>query len=236
MISGGVQTSLSRRELKFSLPGADVLGLCQLLEASTEPVVFAGPVSTVNSIYLDDAQMSSCRDSLSGVGQRTKVRLRWYDAPRPGDLVFFELKRRAGDRVTKERVMLSGSSSLAELPHSSLRAFLTEQLSEEHRCALGVRTQPTALVTYKRYHFVDQQSGIRLTVDYEIIGYDQTESTVLTRRFGSPLEGQVVLEAKLPGTEIDRLREILYPIGPRLSRFSKYVRCCQSLRILWCDS
>ena len=132
--------------------------------------------------------------------------------------------------------MLSGSSSLAELPHSSLRAFLTEQLSEEHRFALDGRTQPTALVTYKRRHFVDQESGIRLTVDYEIVGYDQTESTGLTRRFGSPLEGQVILEAKLPGNEVDRLREILYPIGPRLSRFSKYVQCCQSLRILWCDS
>ncbi len=236
MISGNVQTRLSRRELKFSLPGADVLALCQLLEGSTEPVSFAGPVSTVNSIYLDDIQLSSCRESLAGVGQRLKTRVRWYDAPRPGDLVFFELKRRAGELVTKERVMLSGSSSLAELPHSSLRAFLAEQLSEEHRLALDGRMQPTALVTYKRQHFVDRQSGIRLTVDYEIVGYDQTESTVLTRRFGSPLEGQVILEAKLPGNEVDRLREILYPIGPRLSRFSKYVQCCQSLRILWCDS
>lgn len=192
-------------------------------------------MSKVNSIYLDDEEMVSCRESLAGVARRLKTRVRWYDSPLPGDLVFFELKRRHGEIVTKERVRLEDAAALAELPHTALHGFLAGQLSVEQRLALGRRTRPTALVTYKRRHFVDRQSGIRLTVDYEIKGYDQTGSAALTRRFGAPLAGEVVVEAKLPGNEIDRLREILYPIGPRLSRFSKYVQCCQSLRILWCD-
>lgn len=236
MTSAAVQPSLTRREFKFSLPGADVVGLCQLLETSTAPVTFAGPVSTVNSLYLDDAQLSSCRESLAGVGHRLKTRLRWYDSPLPEGLVFFELKRRAGDVVTKERVMFDEGSSLAQLPYASLPTFLAGHLGEEHRLALGRRTQPTVLVTYKRQHFVDHQSGIRLTVDYEIVGYDETNQASLTKRFESPLNDAVVLEAKLPGNEVERLRELLHPIAPRLSRFSKYVRCCQALRILWCDS
>jgi hypothetical protein len=227
---------MKRRELKFRLPGADVPALCRLLSFSTEPVAFADRVSQVHSIYLDDSEMASCRESLAGVGHRLKIRIRWYDATRPGDLAFLEFKRRAGEVVTKERIRLKDSSRIGELPFSGLRDFLAGQLDEEHRQALGGRVQPTALVSYRRRHFIDPRSGIRLTVDYDLEGFDQTASPVLSRRFGTALPEEVVLEAKLPGNEVDRLREILYPIGPRLSRFSKYVRCCQSLRILWCDS
>ena len=48
------------------------------------PIAFgAGEVSLVSSIYFDDDQLNSCRESLAGVNRRTKVRLRWYDRPLP---------------------------------------------------------------------------------------------------------------------------------------------------------
>lgn len=232
MTAASAPTILTRRELKFALPQADAEGLCRLLEVTTEPVAFAGPVSTVHSLYLDDARLSSCRESLAGVGHRHKIRLRWYDTPLPEGPAFFEIKRRLGSVIAKERVPLVDAAALLRC-YADLREGLSQQLDAGQRAALGLRSDPTAVVSYRRRHFVDPQSSIRLTVDSGIEGFDQTGARGLGRRFGVALPGEVVLEAKLPGDEVDRLHEILHPIGPRLTRFSKYVRVCQELGLLW---
>lgn len=228
-------STLTRRELKFSLPHADADGLCRLLEVTTKPVSFAGPVSVVHSLYFDDARLSSCRESLAGVGHRFKTRVRWYDTPLPEQLAFFEIKRRLGNVIAKERVPLEEPTALFA-SFEALRQGLARQLDAGQRAVLAQRPDPTALVSYRRRHFVDPPSGIRLTVDWGIEGFDQTGVRRLSRRFGAGLDGELVLEAKLPEGGMDRLHEILHPIGPRLTRFSKYLRCCQAVGLLWTPS
>jgi SPX domain protein involved in polyphosphate accumulation len=118
----------SRKELKFTLPRGDVQKIRTLLERSARRQVHNHAVSTVYSVYFDDARLSACRANLDGLCRRTKLRLRWYDSPQPGHEFFFEIKWR-NNRVTgKHRLQLRSSHRLAELRYSTILANLAAAL------------------------------------------------------------------------------------------------------------
>ena len=76
--------SVARRETKYVFTDQDKETLRHVLLRSCRPIRYAGPVSTVRSVYFDNPKLGSCRANLDGVGIRHKTRLRWYDQPEPG--------------------------------------------------------------------------------------------------------------------------------------------------------
>ncbi len=75
----------SRREVKFTVPGADLGKLRDILDVNCRRLVHNDPISTVRSIYFGDVRLSACQANLAGVGRRQKLRLRWYDSLEPGE-------------------------------------------------------------------------------------------------------------------------------------------------------
>ena len=222
----------ARRELKFTFPHADVAELGVLLEVNARRVVFgAGPVSRVNSIYFDDERVTSAQESLAGAARRTKLRLRWYDRPLADGAAFFEDKDRRGLNISKQRVGLRTATPLADCTYRQLIDDLDRLLDDEQGALLRLRCEPVVLVSYKRQHFRDPASGIRLTLDYDIVGYDQLGLPRPARRFGVALADAVVVEVKAPPALIGAVPALLHPLRPRVTRFSKYVECCQ--RTAW---
>lgn len=221
-----------RCEIKFALPGADVGKISAILGANARRETFGRtPVSQVNSIYFDDASLSACHESISGIGRRSKVRLRWYDRPLPDDRLFFELKSRRNQVSWKERVPISAQGPLAARPYPDLLRQIGSRLSESQASHLCGRDQPVVLVSYRRQHFSDRSTGVRATLDYDIVGYDQTGCASPRRGVPSALEGLVVIEVKAASIDVDLVRQILHPLTPRRTRCSKYVLCCQ--RVGW---
>ncbi|MEX2140698.1 MAG: polyphosphate polymerase domain-containing protein [Pirellulales bacterium] len=230
---GGARADLKRRkELKFTLPQADVQKLRVLLERNARRQVHNHEISTVHSVYFDDPQLSTCRANLDGLGRRIKVRLRWYDSPRPEQEFFFEIKWRENRVTGKHRFQVRASEAIGALSYQTILANLSSALPERCQSILARYCEPTVLVRYQREHFVSHDRGLRATLDYDVRYFDQRGKPFISTSFGRRHEGLVVLEGKTPvGREHD-LRALLNPLGARVGRCSKYVYGCQMLGLV----
>lgn len=189
--------------------------------------------SRVHSIYFDDDQLSSCEESLAGISRRTKLRLRWYDADLSTGPAWFEVKRREGTMVRKLRTPLRLPAPMSEMGYGALMAALHAAMPEAHAAALALRSRPTMLVSYRRRHFRDPSTGMRLTLDHDISGMDQRSAVAPTRRFAVPIPDLVLVEAKVKPGDEPALRRLLAPMQPRPTRSSKYLTCCAHMG--WCS-
>jgi hypothetical protein len=226
--------SSSRTEIKFALSGADPGKLESILRLNCKPVTFRGPTSRVTSLYFDDAGLAGCRDNLDGSPRRSKLRLRWYDSPFPSEDLFLEINRRRGETTSKERLRLSAPWALESLRFSDIVESLSRGLPMEARETWLARPQAIVLVEYERRYYQDVGSPVRLTFDRGLVFYSQIDRLRLERRFAVRAPELLILEAKMPvGREFeDRLRELLHPLDPRMTRSSKYVTACQSIGLL----
>ncbi len=225
-----------RRELKFELRGADFGKLDTILRVNHRRVVFAGEESIVNSIYFDDPRLSCYGESVDGVGRRSKIRLRWYDSVLPERLAFFEVKRRRHDLIEKQRFAVTtgrhlGDRGLGELSYRDLIAGLLDVLPQAPRELLRSRRLPVVLIRYRRRHYRDRrpESPVRVTIDYQVTGFDQAGARAPRARFPTPLSDRVILEVKAPPGWHSSLRGMLYPLNPRRTRCSKYLLCGSSV-------
>ena len=227
---GDDAVTASRREMNFAFGEGEVGRLHTVLELNAQEVRFGpGNLSHVHSIYFDDDRLGSCRESLDGVSRRTKVRLRWYDQPMAGETVFFELKHRRGYNVSKRRVPLRLGRPLGSIPYQELADRLLDVLDEECAFWLRTRRQPVVLVSYKRRHFRDPLSGVRLTLDWDLACCEQLGLARPSTRFPRGIRSMTLVEAKAGEVDEARVRGLLFPLRPRLTRNSKYVQCCMSL-------
>lgn len=226
-------TAAFRREMKFILRATEVDRACDLLGARGRAIRF-GPrdESHVSSIYFDDDTLTSCEESLAGVGRRIKLRARWYDREFADDHLWFESKSRHGISVRKDRFRLAIDRRVDAIPLSDLAAGFSGKLPAEAAAALALRPLPTVLVTYRRRHFRDAHSAARLTIDYDVVGFDLTNTRFARRQFGIALHDIALIEIKLPPGERFAAGRMLSPLDPRPTRFSKYVMCCA--RMGWC--
>ncbi len=223
-----IAATAPRRELKFALRNADLGKIERVLECNLKPIAFGNsPISHVNSIYFDDARLTACEESMAGVTRRTKLRVRWYDQPLPAGDAHFELKHHIGATIQKARVPLRIDESMHD--YRTLIERLAPSLDQTQACWLALRNEPTVMVCYKRRHFRDPATGIRVTLDFDITGYDQRGSRRIIRRFPAMVDGQAVIEVKTPEGDDRAAAALLHPLALRLTRFSKYVLCCQRM-------
>ncbi len=123
------QDLAQRREVKYVLTGADIGTVRQVLDVNAQRQVHNARVSTVRSVYFDDARLSACQANLNGLGTRRKVRLRWYDHLLPGHQAFLEIKWRDNRVTGKHRMHVTCDQPLSEL---AFKHWISE-LSESYR-------------------------------------------------------------------------------------------------------
>jgi hypothetical protein len=222
----------TRKELKFTLPQADVQKLRSVLEGNGRRQIHNLKVSTVHSVYFDDPWLSTCRANLDGLGRRNKVRIRWYDSPRPGHEFFFEIKWRDNRVTGKHRLHVRASQPLEKLSYRTIVEKLSAALPEHCQSVLARYCEPTVIVRYQREHFTAVHGPLRATIDYNVCYFDQTGKQFISTSFGRSHEGLVVLEGKMPVGRENELRAMLHPLGARLDRCSKYVHGCQLLGLI----
>ena len=221
-----------RQEVKFVVSRDDVSTIRKLLESNGRRLVYNEPVSTVRSIYFDDIGMTACRANLGGVGHRRKVRLRWYDSLVPKKNVFFEIKWRKNRITGKHRIPLEVQGSLSGVPYRQIVDDLVGVLPSAHVADLLESNEPVVIVEYKREHFAARDSALRVTLDYDLVFYDQTGKQCISSSFPQPMHDTVIVEGKTsPGGEQD-VKDFLYPLRPRISAFSKYVHACNLLGLV----
>lgn len=217
-----------RRETKYILPNADVGKFRKLLEGNARRLVHNEPVSTVRSIYFDDALLSDCQANLDGISPRRKVRLRWYDSLTPNDVLFFEIKWRENRAMGKHRLELRARQEVCELSYRKIFDELIDILPPQYIADLIKRSDPIVMVEYRREHFASADGRLRLTLDYDLAFYDQTGKRSISTSFQLPMPDMFVVEVKGPENCQQEVKELLYPFAPRMGPCSKYVHgCCQ---------
>lgn len=222
----------SRREVKFLFPQTDVVKLRRLIEGNGRRVVHQGPVSEVRSIYFDSPRLTACYANLSGVSQRRKTRLRWYDALVPGTEAYFEIKWRDNQLTGKHRLQMAASPPFSECSYSQIVSGLLEALPADYVGRFLAGCDPVAIVEYRREHFVSHDGALRATLDFDLAFYDQTGKQRINTTFARRLPGMVVLEVKAAPARVVELRELLFPLNPRVGRCSKYVHACRALGLI----
>ena len=219
----------ARRETKYLFNQHDVATLRQVLLRSCRPIQYAGPVSTVRSIYFDNPRLGACRANLDGVGIRHKTRLRWYDRRQPGNPFFLETKWRRHRVCGKHRFRLTSSTPPAQAPFRVLHRELLRSLAGRPGVHLWQEAEPVILVEYRREHFAIGEGSARLTLDYDMKFFPQVGRHRFSRCFPETLPGVVVIECKSATHDRVSPGGVLAPLRVRPSRFSKYVVGCQQL-------
>jgi hypothetical protein len=210
-------------ESKFLLPSSAAEAARVLLRGVARPER-PHAAGLVQTIYLDDARLSSFEEKRASEFLKTKFRVRWYDGT---GAVFLECKQRVGSRRRKQRTRLPLAAET--LTRDGVKALEGLSLAA-HSAALGVAVaaelRPTLYLRYRRERFVTP-TGERLCLDSEI------ESLAVAARLGGrrgPVRlGTAVFEIKGAGRELPATCAALATLGARRGSFSKYFACLAAL-------
>jgi hypothetical protein len=187
----------------------------------------------VHSLYLDSDLLSLYWHTINGNKNRYKLRLRFYE-DRPGAPVYFEIKRRMNDSMSKQRggvrrdavdYILAGH--LPEPAH--LISSDPKQLSAIQRFSQlmnQLHARPKAHVAYLREAWISpHHNSVRLTMDRKV--YCDPEPTArLSAQMTNPalvFGNNVVLELKFTGRFPDWFRELARVFNLVQCSAAKYV-------------
>lgn len=214
-----------RHEYKYLISGAACRLLKSRLRAFMRRDSHAGPTGqyTIRSLYFDDPCAAAYEEKMSGIKERTKYRIRYYNYD--PSVIRLERKEKHGNLTKKAGQTITAAQAQILTDHGS--AQLTD-LAEElrQRCLLeGFR--PRCLVDYDRTAFVCANGNTRITLDENL-----RTRPFDTRLFASEqamipvLEpDQVILEVKFDNFLPGYLGEILADIPKAQIAISKYVLC-----------
>ncbi len=213
-----------RHEQKYLIDARQEAILKLRAKASMMPDPHAGKEGCyeISSLYFDDLNDSCFFDTIDGIGNRAKYRIRIYN----GDDAFIRMEKKIkhGEMTAKKSVTISKEEceGLMEgrLPDREPGFF------EEMRYA-GV--MPKVIVSYERIPYVYPAGNVRLTFDRGI------ESSAAIKEFliGAKAKrcvlpaGATVMELKWDGFLPGHITDIFQLEGLRRTNFSKYCMCRQ---------
>lgn len=190
----------TRYEVKFVLNELEFLEASYFLKSINSFNSY--PNRNVNSLYFDTYNYSSIRDNISGISNRKKLRLRWYDEFLNPSLEIKNKFSRVGNKksykidfLEKKFFEKSTINELSEL------IFKNSKIKESF---LENSFVPTLKVSYIREYY-ETKNGLRITLDKEIkfsqvlpnrpINFFKeisTESRVMELKFPAELKPHVV--------------------------------------------
>jgi len=180
------------------------------------------PQRWVNNIYLDSPNWRHYADNLSGTGERTKVRIRWYGDLQPVTFPpLLEIKMRKGHVGTKERFELPAPKvSESTSPDAWLSGLQSYKPGSRARLAcLGL--EPVIMNRYLRSYFISPDGAFRITVDTGLSHYPFLGVSERLRQ--ARKEDKVILELKYDAEHDPRVSEITGHLPIRPEKNSKYV-------------
>lgn len=183
------------------------------------------PEGELESIYFDDANLTSYWEKINGDSLKRKVRIRWYHytADKEGHCrAFLEIKNRIGAARDKERYEFIGNYDfLSNADISDLRFVkLLEQITKDSGLPIPSGIVPSVAIRYHRNRFVCPLTHSRISVDYNLQCTRANKIFFpMPVKLTTPL---VVCEAKSPTARHWNFEESISRIGFHLESFSKY--------------
>lgn len=226
-----ISESQAEAIVQFIKPYVPLDRYCKLQRSRDYPIV---------SLYIDSRDLQLCKESLGGLKNRYKLRIRSYtdepDYPR-----FFEIKRRINTIIMKSRarVMTRDVGTLLRglpLPPQNYTAD-TESINQFQLYMNNIQARPTVLIRYKRQAYEGgTESKVRVTFDRELCYCVTREPEVRLGGGGwqrNPFTiGGVVLEIKFTDRYPIWLTEMVKCFNLRQRSISKYASSIQDSCLL----
>jgi hypothetical protein len=194
----------------------------------------------IHSLYLDTPDLALYRQTMEGIKNRFKLRIRFYDEA-ANSPAFLEIKKRTTETIHKLRAAVSKRSAERLLGGARLSAadlLTTNEASvralEEFSNRRAQRRMEGAVFTcYQREAYVSRAGeGARVTFDREIVGqsYHSDCSLALPERKVPISAKGVVLELKYNGRIPHWMHDLIATFRLERTSFPKYIYCTDALR------
>lgn len=185
------------------------------------------PPRQINNIYFDTPTYAGLNANLAGIGERAKLRLRWY-----GDRLTFvadaslELKQKRGMIGWKEIVPLNVNLDLRCTGWRELVAGLEDAAGIAGQRWFSIYPVPVLINSYRRDYYDTPDGVVRLTVDRRLRAYGQRATGIPNLTLPASLADEIVIElkARTDAAGLQRLNDALSYFPPTVGRFSKYVQ------------
>ena len=238
----------SRFELKYIITEPVAREIRHFARNHLMPDPFAkaerGYAYDIYSVYLDSPGLMLMNQTLEGLRNRFKLRVRFYDST-PEHPVFFEIKRRVNDAIVKVRAKVRRDAAHRLMfGHGSWpdRCDLANPADDRGWTALSkfcelrdkLEARPQVLVCYSREAWcAPEDDSIRLTFDRGLEGapYDGDNTFRLARdeRWVRPRVQGVVLEMKFTDRYPNWMRQVVQTFNLRRTSMAKYVTCASTM-------
>lgn len=224
-----IQYFFQRFEFKYLLPKKEIDATYDILlhnHLVRDPFLSNGQdYYTVSSLYLDSPDFMCYNEKISGIKNRTKLRLRTYSDGNDLDNIFLEIKRKSDAVVIKDRAKinkelyfrcLNSSHRIGgeEIKNKAIQEFIVRQRAY----SMG----PLIFVRYKRKPLVSRfDNNLRVTLDYDIEA-SGAKSFVDYDKFNAINPNGAVMEIKYNNSLPDWLHRIIQKYELNRQSFSKY--------------
>lgn len=187
----------------------------------------------VHSLYLDSSDLKLYQSTINGDKNRFKLRIRFYEN-RPKAPVYFEIKRRVNNTISKQRggtireavdSILAGQLPLPEQVLSS-SPKQDEALREFCRLVSELNARPIAHIAYRREAWMSaHDNSIRVTLDRDVCCQPEPSTRLATKMTDavSVFGDYVVLELKFTNRFPDWFGEMVRIYGLVQCGAAKYV-------------
>lgn len=176
----------------------------------------------VNSIYFDSPGYRDLYDNVSGLPDRSKLRLRWYGSDPAKAMCTLEYKAKQGLLGTKQSVRLSQPLDLTTISWRALRAKIAEEPLGSLEPIFLESNMATALISYERDYYVSASNEVRLTVDRSIETFAQIGRPTPNLHWKLTTDPVIVAELKADAHHRDALVQACNEFPLRPSAHSKY--------------
>lgn len=223
-----VQDLQYRYEIKQLITPVQYYLLTTLLQTVMEKDVNASCNGSyfIRSIYFDDIFDSALYQKRSGVGNRNKYRIRFYNLS--DKLIHLECKRKIGTRIAKTSLPVSKECAEKMVwGNFALLERINHPLAKEV-CALSKAKLLRAkiMVDYTREAYCSPLSNTRLTFDKELTAAEITPDLFSTQnRSVGVFNDNIIFEIKYDNFLPDYIQNILSHVKGERAALSKYMVC-----------
>ncbi len=179
------------------------------------------PERWVNSLYYDTPTLAGLAQSVDGLRDRVKVRVRWYGKlHRRVKHPVLEFKRKRGRLGSKDRYDLAPIDFRDGIAPPPGGLAGDPPLPDDVAAALRLLV-PASLTRYRRLYYRSADRRFRLTLDADLALYRVQPGSGRIVRVSGTFAG-TVSEMKYGADDDEDARPLLQALPFRWSRFSKY--------------
>ena len=213
-----------RHELKHEISMSDMIAIRQRMRAiaKSDPHAIDGKYF-IRSLYFDTPEDRALIEKQSGISQRQKFRIRYYNYDT--SVINLEKKLKSGglgckisaglDVKQAEKIVNGDTSWMMDSDNELIRELYSLMVSD--------RLGPKTIVDYTREPFIYGPGNVRVTLDYNIrtglhlTDFLNTECVTVSASFGT-----CIMEVKWDDYLPDIIRDAVRLPHSRTGSFSKY--------------